>query len=182
MSKLTVITPPAEEAVSLGAAKDYLRLGHAGEDGLITELIAAARARLEAASGLALITRTVKRRFTRWPVGLLNTGARLLPGPVQSLVAVELVDDAGAATLETAKFHLTNGRLRLKPFVTCPAIPPGGVAEVSFVTGFGAAADVPEDLVQALKRLILAAYRREAGEALPEEVAAILAARREARL
>ena len=182
MSKLTVITPPAEEAVSLGAAKDYLRLGHAGEDGLITELIAAARARLEAASGLALITRTVKRRFTRWPVGLLNTGARLLPGPVQSLVAVELVDDAGAATLETAKFQLTNGRLRLKPFVTCPAITAGGVAEVSFVTGFGAAADVPEDLVQALKRLILAAYRREAGEALPEEVAAILAARREARL
>ena len=182
MSKLTVITPPAEEAVSLGAAKDYLRIGHAGEDGLVTELVASARARLETASGLALVTRTVKRSFIRWPVGLLGAGARLLPGPVQSLVSVELVDDEGAVTLETAKFNLSNGRLRLRPFVTCPAIPTGGVAEVTFVTGFGAAADVPKDLVQALKRLILAAYRREAGEALPEEVAAILAARREARL
>ena len=50
------------------------------------------------------------------------------------------------------------------------------------MTGYGAAGQVPEELVQALKRLGLAAYRREAGEALPEEVAAILAARRERRI
>ena len=68
------------------------------------------------------------------------------------------------------------------PSIGRPPIPPGGHADVTFVTGYGAAADVPEDLVQALKRLVLAAYRREAGEALPDEVSAILAARRERRL
>ena len=95
---------------------------------------------------------------------------------------VPVLDAEGAAQLYTARFALSGGRLRLKPFVALPSIPPGGYADVTFVTGYGAAADVPEDLVQALKRLVLAAYGREAGEALPEEVTAILAARRERRI
>ncbi len=179
---LTVITPPAGEALSLDAAKAYLRIGHEGEDALVAGLIASARARLEAASGLALVERTVKRGFDRWPRAVTRGGARLLPGPAVALVSVETVDADGAAQLHTARFALAGGTLRLRPFVALPSISPGGRADVTFVTGYGAAADVPEDLVQALKRLVLAAYRREAGEALPEEVEAILAARREVRL
>ena len=179
---LTVITPPAGEALSLEAAKEYLRIGHDGEDSLVAGLIAAARARLEAETGLALVTRTVRRSFERWPAGLIRSGARLLPGPASALVSVEVADAEGAAQLHTARFQLVGGRLHLKPFVARPSIPPGGRADVTFVTGYGAATDVPEDLVQALKRLVLAAYRREAGEALPEEVDAILAARRERRI
>lgn len=179
---LTVMTPPAGEALSLDAAKAYLRIGHDGEDALVTSLIASARARLEAASGLALVERTVKRSFDRWPAGVTQTDARLLPGPASALVSVETVDSEEAAQLYTARFALSGGRLRLKPFVALPGIAPGGRADVTFVTGYGAAADVPEDLVLALKRLVLAGYRREAGEALPEEVEAILAARREVRL
>ncbi|KCZ66211.1 hypothetical protein L53_02505 [Hyphomonas sp. L-53-1-40] len=177
MNNLTVISPPDGEALSLGAAKDYLRIGHAGEDELVTGLIASARARLEAETGLALLTRTVKRWFDRWPSGVTRTGMRLVPGPASALVSVETVDADGAAQLYTARFALSGGRL-----VALPSIPPGGNADVTFVTGFGAAADVPEDLVQALKRLVLAAYRRERGEALPDEVRDILAARRERRL
>lgn len=182
MNNLTVISPPDGEALSLDAAKAYLRIGHDGEDELVTSLIASARARLEAETGLALVTRTVQRRVDRWPGGVTRTGLRLVPGPASALVSVDIVDADGAAQPCTARFALAGGRLRLKPFVALPAIPPGGYAGITFVTGFGAAADVPEDLVQALKRLVLAAYRREAGAALPEEVAAILAARREVRL
>lgn len=182
MNNLTVISPPDGEALSLDTAKAYLRIGHEGEDGLVTGLIASARARLEAETGLALVTRTMKRRFDRWPSGVTRTGMRLVPGPASALVSVETVDAEGAAQLYTARFALSGGRLKLKPFVALPSIPPGGYADVTFLTGFGAAANVPEDLVQALKRLVLAAYRREAGEALPEEVAAILAARRERRI
>jgi len=182
MNNLTVISPPDGEALSLDAAKAYLRIGHAGEDDLVTGLIASARARLEAETGVALITRTVKRRFDRWPSGVTRTGLRLVPGPASALVSVETVDAEDAAQLYTARFALGGGRLRLKPFVALPTIPPGGHADVTFVTGFGAAADVPEDLVQALKRLVLATYRREAGEVLPDEVRDILAARRERRI
>lgn len=180
---LTVISPPAGEALSLGAAKTYLRIGHDGEDALVTELIAAARARLEAASGLALIERTVRRDYRAWPAGIATgAGARLLPGPASALVSIELVDHDGAASAYTDRFSLSGGRLRLDPYAALPCIPAGGMAQVTFVTGYGAAADVPEDLVLALKRLVLAAYRREASEDLPEEVALVLAMRREARL
>ena len=55
---LTVMTPPDGEVLSLDAAKDYLRIGTGGEDALVTALIASAR--LEAASGLVLVTRTLK--------------------------------------------------------------------------------------------------------------------------
>lgn len=182
MDNLTVITPPAGEALSLGAAKEYLRIGHEGEDALVADLIASARARLEAETGFALIGRTVRRSFGRWPAGVMRAGARLRPGPASALVSVELVDEGGAAQLMTARFRLSGGRLRLKPFVALPAIPPGGRADVTFVTGYGAAADVPEDLVQALRALVLAAYRREAGEAVPAALVAVLAARRERRL
>ncbi|MEH6742710.1 head-tail connector protein [Hyphomonas sp.] len=177
-----MISPPDGEALSLGAAKEYLRIGHAGEDGLVADLIASARARLEAETGLALIARSVKRRYDRWPSGVTRTGLRLVPGPASALVSVETADADGGTQLYTARFQLGGGRLRLKPFVALPPIPPGGHADVTFVTGYGAAADVPEDLVQALKRLVLAAYRREAGEALPDEVRDILAARRERRI
>ena len=182
MNNLTVISPPDGEALSLDTAKAYLRIGHEGEDELVTGLIASARARLEAETGLALVTRTMKRRFDRWPSGVTRTGMRLVPGPASALVSVETLDAEGAAQLYAARFALSGGGVRLKPFVALPSIPPGGYADGTFVTGYGAAADVPEDLVQALKRLVLAAYRRETGEALPEEVAAILAARRERRL
>ncbi|MEP6275426.1 MAG: hypothetical protein ABJ372_09905, partial [Hyphomonas sp.] len=87
-----MISPPDGEALSLGAAKEYLRIGHAGEDGLVADLIASARARLEAETGLALIARTVTRRFDRWPSGVTRTGLRLVPGPASALVSVETVD------------------------------------------------------------------------------------------
>ena len=123
MNNLTVISPPDGEALSLGAAKDFLRIGHDGEDDLVTSLIASARARLEAETGLALIGRTVKRRFDRWPSGVTRTGLRLVPGPASALVSVETVDSEGAAQLYTARFALSGGRRRLKPCVKSSRMP-----------------------------------------------------------
>ena len=55
MTDLTVITPPAEEPLTLAAAKDFLRLGTNAEDALVGELIKAGRAQVEASTGLALV-------------------------------------------------------------------------------------------------------------------------------
>jgi uncharacterized phiE125 gp8 family phage protein len=47
MTNLTVISPPAGEAVSLSQAKAFLRIGHDGEDALVSDLIGQATVRVE---------------------------------------------------------------------------------------------------------------------------------------
>jgi uncharacterized phiE125 gp8 family phage protein len=56
---VTTLAEPAAEPVGLAEAKAFLRITGAGEDGLVGELVAAARAAIEDAVGLALISRTI---------------------------------------------------------------------------------------------------------------------------
>lgn len=179
---LTVITLPGEEALSLAAAKAFLRIGHDGEDTLVSDLIAGARARLEEAAGLALVTRTLQRSWTAWPSAIARRGIALRPGPVKALLAVRTVDSDGGETDVSDRFVLTGSRLCLKPGAWRPGIPPGGQVEAEFEAGFGAAADLPEDLVHALKLTLLEAYARKSDGGLPQEAQAIIDARREVRL
>lgn len=183
MTDLTVMTPPDEEPLTLAAAKEFLRIGNEAEDGLVADLIRTGRAYVEAASGLALVSRTLKRRWTKWPHGLLSGGVKLRPGPATALVAVVRVDGEGGEELLTGRFRLEGGKLRLRPFAGLPVVPPGGAVDVTFVTGFGGAEDVPEDLVHAVKLWVQAAYLagdRRGGDT--GGVSGALAARREVRL
>lgn len=184
MTELTVISPPAGEALSLAEAKEYLRIGHGGEDGLVSGLIESARARLEAASGLALISRTLKRTWTAWPPGMGGRGAMLRPGPVSALGSVTLVEADGASSDVSAHFRLDCGRLALAAGSILPPLNYGRRAEVVFDAGYGAAGDVPEDLRLCLKRLVQEAYvRGDAGQdGLPGDVRDMLARRRGVRL
>ena len=169
--------------MSLDAAKDYLRIGTDGEDALVAALIASARARLEAASGLALVARTLKQTWEDWPRGVTRGGAWLGAGPVSALVSVSVVDAEDVAELVTGRFRVRCGRLALRPWNALPLVPEGGRIEAVFDAGYGAEADVPEDLVLALKLLVLEAYRRgTAGSDLPDEVNQIVSARRGVRL
>ncbi len=182
MSNLTVITPPAGEALSLQAAKDMLRLGTDAEDALVAQLIAAGRAQIEAASGLALVTRTLRRTWTRWPRGVAHGGVNLRPGPVTALASVVRFDSAGAEEILTARFEVGRGKLRLKAGYALPGVAPGGRIEVTFQAGFGTPGAVPEDLVHAVKLWVQAAYLRGSErppEGIPEDVQRILDARRE---
>ena len=182
MSNLTVITPPAGEPVSLDAAKEFLRLGTDAEDGLVARLIASARAQIEAVSGLALVSRTCKRTWRRWPWAIVAGGVRLRPGPAGALVAVTRIAEGQAPEAFTERFELSGGKLRLKAGAALPGIAPGRRVDVTFEAGFGAPEDVPEDLQHAVKLWVHAAYLRGGERALagvPEDVQAILSARRE---
>ena len=190
MTKLTVITPPAEEPVSLASAKAFLRIGHDGEDPLIAELIASARARIEQESGLALVKQGFRQAWFRWPASLGGRGVFLPRRPVTPLVSVLVMDAADTFTDYTDRFRLDCGRLMLRPWSRAPGILTDGSAQITFEAGFGAAADVPEDLQEACLRLVSALYaarRTEAGVrsstgGLPDQVQSILNARREVRL
>ncbi|MFN7055846.1 hypothetical protein [Hyphomonas sp.] len=182
MTELTVVTPPAGEPLPLAAAKEFLRLGTDAEDALVARLIAAGRAQIESASGLALVERTLRRRWHRWPDGLMRQGIVLRPGPAHELVSVVRKSPAGGDDTITERFLLMAGRLRLKRAWGLPMIPLDGWIEVTFTTGFGPPGNVPPDLAHAVKVWVQTAYLRGGPSplpALPDEVRAILDARRE---
>ena len=183
---LTVLSPPLTPALSLQTAKAHLRIGHDAEDALVAELLQAATDRLETATGLALVERTLQRELRAWPATLAGRGYVLRPRPVSRVEAVSLVDADGTETALGDRFDLVDGRLVLKPWAHLPPLAAGSRLRVRFVAG-SAAEEVPGDLLLALKLLLAQAYRRgrdvvTAAEDLPTEVAAILAARREVRL
>jgi len=184
---LTVTHPPAGPPVSRAAVKAFLRIGHDGEDMLIDTLTAAAVAHLEATSGLALVTRTLSRRFTAWPVSIRGHGLVLRPRPVAALQAVEtLAPDAPPEPL-TGRFQVIAGRLSLRPWSFAPPLAPGTRIEVRYDAGFGGPGDVPEDLKLAVNHLIAQAYGEQRTAfsdtaSFSDPVARLVAPYREARL
>lgn len=190
MTQLTVLSPPAEAPLTLDAVKAFLRIGDASEDALIFELLDAARSRLERVAGLALVDQVIGFVWREWPEGLNALGARLPVSPVRQIETVSVVDPDNSATDISEQFQLICNRLELRPWNTLPAIPPGGRVEIELRVGFGAASDVPDDLCEALLRLIGAMYAtRSPGafassidQGLPQNVQAILDARKEVRL
>lgn len=190
MTNLTVISPPGAEPVSLASAKAFLRIGHEGEDALVADLIASARARVEQASGLALVTRDVRSTWSRWPAGIAGRGILLPIGPITELIRVRVIDTDGGAVDHTGRFRLDCGRACLRPWSMVPAVPDGGRVEIEFEAGFGEAAEVPADLIEAVMLTLQETYeargissRRNRDEGpLPERAEAILQARRGVRI
>lgn len=190
MTYLTVITPPAEAPLSLVAAKAFLRIGGDGEDALVADLLQSARLRLQQVAGLALVTQTVRVTWPAWPLRIRGRGVRFPIRPVQQLVSVRAVDVDGVDRPYTDRFQLLCERVCMRPGSALPLIPVGGRVEIDVEAGFGAAAAVPEDLREALLRLMAAMYATRTPGAfefaskggLPADVQAILDARKEVRL
>ena len=183
--KTTVIVPPDGEPVSLSAVKDYLRIGHEGEDALVVDLIASARARLEAELDLALVRRTIQIVYSGWPTGLAGRGVIVRPTPLQALKAVRIVAREEVTDV-TEQFVLEGGRLCRKPWSTLPVLPVGGWIEVEFEAGFGDIDAVPDDLQLAVKLLAGQGYRLRNGDGdedvFPQEVDDLLAPYKGVRL
>ena len=114
---LTLVTPPAEEPVSLTEAKLHLRVDFAEDDALITALITAARQAAETITGRQLVTARWKMTLDSFPgptlTSILAGQAFSLPGhaillhkcPVQSIVSIQYLDTAGV--LPVSYTHLT---------------------------------------------------------------------------
>ncbi len=189
--RVTTLVAPAAEPVGLAEAKEYLRVGFDGEDGLVADLIAAARGRIETLAGLALVERTLRLTLGCWPNSILERRWMRLPvRPAASLVAVRVFDAEGDGEDVTDRFRIEAGRSSRLIWAEETFPWPGrrwdGV-EVDYVAGFGAsAADVPDGLRLAVKRLTAHAYQtRDAasiGARLPEDVAGLVSPWRRVRL
>jgi uncharacterized phiE125 gp8 family phage protein len=161
---LQLITPPAEEPVSLAEAKGHLRVDFNDDDALITALISAARQAAEALTGRQLVTARWKLVQDSFPgpslMGVPAGCSFSLPGhaillpkcPVQSVCAVQYLDMAGATqTMPPAEYTVDTAcePARLTPVfgLSWPAsLPQIGAVGVTFDAGYGPAASVPEGI------------------------------------
>ena len=149
---VALVTPPATLPVTLDALREHLRIAETDEDAYLSDLLAAATAHVEAASGRKLVTQ-VWRRY----VGTLlaSRAVPLLLGPVQRIEAVTLYGADGAPSQATpADWRLFDECLHLGPVAA-----PNGV-EIDVVCGYGdTAAAMPAGFVRAI--LMLAAHWHE---------------------
>lgn len=150
---------PAVEPLSLTEAKAQVRADDFGDDdGLLGDLIAAARAYLDGWSGIlgrCLINQTWRLDLAGWPTG----GIVRLPFPDVSSVTVVYSDaDDAEQTVSSSLYQLLADErgsfVRMREAFTAPAVNDdrADAVRVSLVAGFGAAAsDVPADIRHAMR-------------------------------
>ena len=149
-----LLAGPAEEPVSLGQAKAFLKVDDEAEDGLITTLIGAARLHVEGVTGRALLAQSWRSVLDDWPA---NGWVKLPVGPLISVTAITAYDGDGEAhALGLGQFLSEPDRLIVPHSVAgMPVLQERQGIEVDFVAGFGSEPeDVPADIRQALLALV----------------------------
>lgn len=162
-------TPPASEPVTTAEAKLHLRVTDSAQDALIGVLITAARAHAENITQRQFVTATWKLVMDAFPgptlIGVPAGKVFSLPAhaillnktPVASVTSIEYQDMAGNwTTMPSTDYVVENSTepARITPVfgkiwpVTLPQI---GAVRVTFVAGYGAAADVPEGIKSWIK-------------------------------
>ena len=152
---LTDLSPPPAMAVSLDAAKVFLRVDHPDEDALIASLIDAATRQIEDRCGVSLITRP--QRLTKASVRTNDgAGVYLTRYPISSIEAV--TQDGAAQPIEA--------NLRARPVLV--RVPSHGPVTVDFTAGYGETeSDIPTPLRQGVMLLTAHLYEHRAGNVPP---------------
>jgi len=153
----TLITAPAAEPITAAALK--LRLGidasDAADDAWIAVVINAARQKIEAFTGRALITQTWELRLPDWPA---MRRVDLLKPPLQSITSVKYTTGAVELTLAATNYEIDAasepGALVFDADAALPAVDdlPAAV-KIRYVCGYGATgASVPGGLIVAVTK------------------------------
>ena len=152
-----VITPPADEPVTLAQAKLHCRVDHNDEDTLFDALITAARVYCEGVQNRAYITQTLAITLDDFPA----TPYDLPMPPLQGNVEITYTDEDGVSDTVDSDDYVVDttgykGRIRLKRDATWPddILQEIGAVTIQFDAGYGAAADVPQSVKQAMLLLI----------------------------
>ena len=139
-----LVSPPVEEPVSLEEASAHLRL-ESGEDEYIADLISTARRHCESFQGRAYIAQTWNLWLNAFPCGCIKVP---LP-PLQEITFIRYKDSAGIPqTLDPPDYAVDvfsePGLICRAYGKSCPATYPEiNSAQIRFVAGYGAAANVP---------------------------------------
>lgn len=168
-----LVSPPAEEPLTVAEAKLHLRIDEdqEDEDGLVDALISAARQAVEEATGRALITQTWKVFLDdHFPSRYWRDAPINLPlPPLQSVTHIKYYDSSGSLiTLAGTEYFVDvpASRITLPYLKYWPATsyPRPAAVEVQYVTGYGdEASDVPPALRAAVKLMVGTLYEHREG-------------------
>lgn len=151
MGGLVLVTPPAEEPVSLAEAKLYLRVDHTEEDALISALILTAREYVEMYTRRQLVTASWRLTLDCWPWCI-----RPPRPPLATVTTVAYLDSAEVLqVLDPTTYRVDTsrepGRILLAAGASWPAAAPvPGAVQVEYTAGYGAASAVPVTFKQAM--------------------------------
>lgn len=152
--RLSLVTPPGEEPISIGEAILHLRAG-SGDESLIQALIEAAREDFETETGRQLVTATWQVKLSGFPKycrGVAQAIEIPLP-PLQQVNFVKYVDSSGVQqTWDPTQYQVDTfvgprcqrGRLYPKPGVMYPGVLDiVDAVTIEFVAGYGEPGAVP---------------------------------------
>lgn len=170
--RLTLVTAPTDEPVTLAEAKRHLRVDHSEEDALIEALIGAARQEAEATTRRAFITQTWSLKLDGFPCDGVPIEVPL--SPLVSVTSVTYLDTAGASQTWAAADYTVDAPVGPRPprglIIPDYALPYPvtqiiqNAVTVRFVAGYGAALAVPRGIKQAILLRVGDLYgRRESG-------------------
>lgn len=160
---------PSGTVVSISEAKASARIDHDDEDLYVDSLIASAQSAVEKMTGRALLTQTWRQELG-W--AFREKDVRLMRTPVQSLISIEYFDGVNAeqtATLGDFRLYGADDRwfVRPQPGAEWPELYARPDAlRITYVAGYGAADDVPQELKTAV--LLLVGHWYTAREAASE--------------
>jgi uncharacterized phiE125 gp8 family phage protein len=160
-----IVNGPAVEPLTLVETKRWLRVDHADDDALILALIRAARERIEARTGRAMLAQQWRVIMDRWPV----QGCIRLPlMPVLAIAAIRLLDASSVANV-VAPAAYTLDPYGEPPVLAVSDVPQPQRArngiEIDLVAGYGTEpTDCPEPLRQAMRLLVGSAYEQRGPE------------------
>ena len=167
MIRPTLITPPAATPVVLEEVKDVASVDFDDDDSLLESYFKAAVAHLDGYAGIlgrCMVTQTWEQPYRDWCYRMR------LPFPDVSSVVVTYFDVEGqeqavSDTLYEVIEGPRGGEVVFKDAFTRPSLDSDRDAPVviTFDAGYGAAADVPEDIKVAIKALTRHWYDGEAG-------------------
>ena len=161
---LTVLTPPAEEPVSVATAKLHLRVDNTADDALIALYLKAARELCEGLARRAFAAQSLRLVLDEFPA---NGILKLPRPPLQSVESVTYLDSEGDEhdwTDFTVDTGSEPGRILFDSQPTASLQESGAVA-VEFTAGYATAEDLPNVFVTAILQTVANWYEfREMGD------------------